>query len=170
MTGIFPITRSPMQSLMSRSIPPVYILWKRCYPGNDSTLSMTEKRPPMMIMVGQSYTDPAIPDYHGGYDVLVVKSDMNGTIVWGKALGDRAMISGTIFSLLRTADISASGTRIPKTGTSAGTTGHTTPGCSGLMKEGRLSSLREVSMPSWDPQTPKTGTSAGTMDRSTTGG
>ena len=29
----------------------------------------------------------AIPDYHGGDDVLVVKSDMNGTIVWEKLFG-----------------------------------------------------------------------------------
>lgn len=65
------------------------ILWKRCYPGRSSSFVNDGKETPDggMIMIGQAYTDPAIPDYHGGYDVLVVKSDMNGTITWEKLLG-----------------------------------------------------------------------------------
>ena len=65
------------------------ILWKRCYPGRSSSFVNDGKETPDggMIMIGQAYSDPAIPDYHGGYDVLVVKSDMNGTITWEKLLG-----------------------------------------------------------------------------------
>ncbi len=66
-----------------------HILWKRCYPGRSSSFVNDGKETPDggMIMIGQAYTDPAIPDYHGGYDVLVVKSDMNGSIIWEKLLG-----------------------------------------------------------------------------------
>ncbi len=65
------------------------ILWKRCYPGRSASFVVDGKETPDggMIMIGQSYYDPASPDYHGGYDVLVVKSDMNGTITWEKLLG-----------------------------------------------------------------------------------
>ncbi|MCX6693623.1 MAG: PKD domain-containing protein [Methanomicrobiales archaeon] len=65
------------------------ILWKRCYPGKSSSFVNDEKETPDggMVMIGQSYTDPAFPEYHGGYDVLVVKSSINGTIVWEKLLG-----------------------------------------------------------------------------------
>ncbi|MEI7435054.1 MAG: PKD domain-containing protein [Methanomicrobiales archaeon] len=66
-----------------------HILWERCYPGRSSSFVNDGKETPDggMIMIGQAYRDPTIPDYRGGYDVLVVKSDMNGTITWEKLLG-----------------------------------------------------------------------------------
>ena len=65
------------------------VLWKRCYPGRSASFAVDGKETPDggMVMIGQSYTDPLVPGYHGGYDVLVVKSDMNGTIAWEKVLG-----------------------------------------------------------------------------------
>ena len=66
-----------------------HILWKRCYPGRSSSFVNDGKETPDggMIMIGQAYTDHAIPGFHVGYDVLVVKSDMNGTIIWEKLIG-----------------------------------------------------------------------------------
>jgi len=65
------------------------VLWKQLYPGRSASYAVDGKETPDggMIMIGQSYYDPASPDYHGGYDVLIVKSDQNGTIIWEKLLG-----------------------------------------------------------------------------------
>jgi len=65
------------------------VLWKQIYPGRSASYAVDGKETPDggMIMIGQSYYDPASPDYHGGYDVLIVKSDQNGTIIWEKLLG-----------------------------------------------------------------------------------
>jgi len=65
------------------------VLWKRCYQGNAASFAMDGKEAPDggMIMIGQSYSVPGNPDYHGGYDVLVVKTDAYANITWERLLG-----------------------------------------------------------------------------------
>jgi len=65
------------------------ILWKRCYGGNSASFANDGKETPDggMIMTGQSYSVPGNPEYHGGYDVLVVKTDSNANITWERLLG-----------------------------------------------------------------------------------
>ncbi|HOT02774.1 MAG TPA: PKD domain-containing protein [Methanolinea sp.] len=65
------------------------ILWKGCYPGRSGSFAMDGKETPDggMIMIGQSYSIPGDPEYHGGYDVLVVKTDSQANITWEQLLG-----------------------------------------------------------------------------------
>jgi PKD repeat protein len=65
------------------------VLWKRCYGGNSASFAKDGKETPDggMIMIGQSYSVPGNPEYHGGYDVLVVKSDSHANITWERLLG-----------------------------------------------------------------------------------
>lgn len=65
------------------------ILWKRCSQGRSASFVMDGKETPDggMIMIGQSYSVPGDPAYHGGYDVLVVKTDNNANITWERLLG-----------------------------------------------------------------------------------
>ena len=65
------------------------ILWKGCYPGRSGSFAMDGKETPDggMIMIGQSYSVPGDPEYHGGYDVLVVKTDSEANITWERVLG-----------------------------------------------------------------------------------
>jgi len=46
------------------------VLWKGCYPGRSGSFAMDGKETPDagMIMIGQSYSIPGDPAYHGGYD------------------------------------------------------------------------------------------------------
>jgi len=65
------------------------ILWKGCYPGRSGSFAMDGKETSDggMIMIGQSYSIPGDPAYHGGYDVLVVKTDSHANITWERLLG-----------------------------------------------------------------------------------
>jgi len=65
------------------------VLWKRSYQGNAASFAMDGKETPDggMIMIGHSYSVPGNPDYHGGYDVLVVKTDAYANITWERLLG-----------------------------------------------------------------------------------
>lgn len=65
------------------------VLWKGCYPGRSGSFAMDGKETPDggMIMIGQSYSIPGDPAYHGGYDVLVVKTDSQANITWERLLG-----------------------------------------------------------------------------------
>ena len=65
------------------------ILWKGCYPGRSGSFAMDGKETPDggMIMIGQSFSIPGDPMYHGGYDALVVKTDQHANITWERLLG-----------------------------------------------------------------------------------
>ncbi len=65
------------------------ILWKGCYPGRSGSFAMDGKETPDggMIMIGQSFSIPGDPMYHGGYDVLVVKTDQSANTTWERLLG-----------------------------------------------------------------------------------
>jgi hypothetical protein len=75
------------------------VLWDSSYGGSISEVvndAIFDERDSSIVMTGYSYShDYMVTDQHGQTDMLVVKVNLDGTVIWHKALGGPEQETGT---------------------------------------------------------------------------
>jgi len=69
------------------------IVWQQCYNFTDNIDDETDWS---IISTGSGFLEaidvyaPDLPDYHGSYDIMIVKTDTSGNVIWEKCYGGSA--------------------------------------------------------------------------------